>query len=77
MSATLRCPKENRNRATKVGRVQKRALGLLFIGLAAALVVVAVAAFLGASGAARWVIAVAAVALAAWMGSNALSVLRK
>ena len=57
--------------------MQKRALGVLFVGLATALVVVAVAALLGASGAARWVIAVAAVALAAWMASNALSVLRK
>ena len=57
--------------------MQKRALGLLFVGLAAGLVVVAVAALLGANGAARWIIALAALALAAWMASNALAVLRK
>ena len=57
--------------------MQKRALGLLFVDLAAGLVVVAVAALLGANGAARWIIALAALALAAWMASNALAVLRK
>jgi hypothetical protein len=57
--------------------VQKRGLGVLFAGLTAALVVVAVAALLGAAGAARWVIALAALALAGWMASNAIAVLRK
>jgi hypothetical protein len=57
--------------------VQKRALGVLFTGLAAALTAVAVAALVGANGPARWVIALAALALAAWLGSVALSVLRK
>jgi hypothetical protein len=57
--------------------VQRRALGVLFTCLAAALVVVAVAALLGAHGGARWVIALAALALAAWLGSIALSALRK
>jgi hypothetical protein len=57
--------------------VQKRALGLLFVGIAAALVAVAVAALLGAHGAARWVIVLAALALAAWMATNALAGLRK
>jgi hypothetical protein len=57
--------------------VQRRALGVLFIGLTAALVAIAVAAFVGAHGGARWVIALAALALAAWLGSIALSALRK
>jgi len=57
--------------------VQRRALGVLFFGLAAALVAVAAAAILGAHGGARWVIALAALALAAWLGSIALSALRK
>jgi nitrate reductase NapE component len=57
--------------------VQRRALGLLFLLLAVALLVVAAAALAGAHGAARWVIAFAALALAAWLGSSALSILRK
>jgi hypothetical protein len=57
--------------------VQKRALGLLFAGIAAALVAIALAALLGAHGAARWVIVLAALALAAWMATNAAAVLRK
>jgi hypothetical protein len=57
--------------------VQRRALGLLFSLLAVALLVVAAAALAGAHGAARWVIAFAALALAAWLGSSALSILRK
>ena len=57
--------------------MQRRALGVLFTGLTVALVAIAIAAFLGAHGGARWVIAVAALALAAWLGSIAVSVLRK
>ena len=57
--------------------MQRRALGLLFSLLTVALLVVAAAALAGANGAARWVIAFAALALAAWLGSTALSILRK
>jgi hypothetical protein len=57
--------------------VQRRALGLLFSFLSLALVGIAVAALLGAHGAARWVIAAAALALAAWLGSVALSALKR
>jgi hypothetical protein len=57
--------------------VQRRALGVLFSLLTVALLGVAAAALAGAHGAARWVIAFAALALAAWLGSTALSILRK
>jgi hypothetical protein len=57
--------------------VQRRALGVLFSLLTVALLVVAAAALAGAEGAARWVIALAALALAAWLGSTALSILRR
>ena len=50
--------------------MQRRALTLLFSLLALALVGIAVAALLGAHGAARWVIAAAALVLAAWFASN-------
>jgi hypothetical protein len=57
--------------------VQRRALGALFGGLAAALVLLAVAAVAGAGGdAARWIVALAALALALWLGSLALSAFR-
>jgi hypothetical protein len=57
--------------------VQKRALGALFGGLAAALIAVAVAAIAGAgANLGRWVIASAALAIAAWLGSLALSAFR-
>jgi hypothetical protein len=57
--------------------VQKRALGALFGGLAAALIAVAVAAIAGAgTHLGRWVIALAALAIAAWLGSLALSAFR-
>jgi hypothetical protein len=57
--------------------VQKRALGALFGGLAAALLAVAAAAILGAGGdAGRWIVAAAALAIAAWLGSLALSAFR-
>jgi len=58
--------------------VQRRALGVLFGGLAAALIATAVAASVGAgTDAGRWVIAAAALALAAWLGSLALSAFRR
>ncbi len=57
--------------------VQRRALGALFGGLAAALTALAVAAIAGAGGdAARWVVAAAALALACWLGSLAFSAFR-
>jgi fatty acid desaturase len=56
---------------------QRRALGALFTVLAAVLAAIAAAALIGAGGsAARWVIAVAALALAGWLGSLALSSFR-
>ena len=69
-------------RATRAARyyappVQKRALGALFGGLAAALTAVAAAAIAGAGGdAARWIVAAAALAIAAWLGSLAVSAFR-
>jgi hypothetical protein len=57
--------------------VQRRALGFLFCGLAAALIVTAAAALVGAGKEARgWIIAIAALALAGWLGSLALSAFR-
>jgi CDP-diglyceride synthetase len=57
--------------------VQKRALGALFGGLATALIAVAVAAIAGAgANVGRWLIALAALAIAAWLGSLALSAFR-
>jgi hypothetical protein len=54
--------------------VQRRALAFLFATLAAALAAVAVVSGVGAGGdAARWIVAVAALALAAWLGSLARS----
>jgi hypothetical protein len=49
--------------------VQRRLLGLLFVALAAGLALVAVYAAL--EGGSAWVIAIAAGALAAWMGDLA------
>jgi hypothetical protein len=58
--------------------VQRRALGVLFCGLAAALIATAAAALVGAGGEPRgWIIAVAAVALAVWLGSVGISALRR
>lgn len=57
---------------------QRRALGVLFTALAAVFVAVAAAALIGAGGSAgRWLIAVAALALAGWLGSLALAALRR
>jgi hypothetical protein len=58
--------------------VQKRALGVLFLGIAAALVATAVAAFLASGGGGgRYVVAATALVLGAWMGSLGLSTLRR
>jgi hypothetical protein len=57
--------------------VQRRVLGVLFCALAAALIATAVAALVGAGGQARgWIVAIAALALAGWLGSLGLSALR-
>jgi hypothetical protein len=56
--------------------VQRRALGLLFAAISLVLVGVAAAALVGAHGAARFVIAFGALALAAWMASTAIQALR-
>jgi hypothetical protein len=57
--------------------VQRRVLGFLFCGLAAALIVTAAAALLGAGKEARgWIVAIAALALAGWLGSLGLSAFR-
>jgi len=55
--------------------VQRRALGGLFAVLAAAFVMVAVAAT--GHGVRGWLVTVAAAAIAAWLGSLALSALRR
>jgi len=58
--------------------VQRRALGLLFTSLAAVLGAIAVWAAVGARhGVRRWIVAVAALALACWLASLALSVFRR
>jgi len=58
--------------------VQKRALGVLFAGLAVALVLTAIAAITGSGdSAARWIVALAALALALWLASMALSAFRR
>jgi hypothetical protein len=50
---------------------------VLFTVLAAVMVAIAAAALIGAGGtAARWLIGVAALALAGWLGSLALSAFR-
>jgi uncharacterized membrane protein YccC len=55
--------------ATTFARVQRRLLGLLFAALAAGLALIAVYSAL--EGGAAWVIALAAAALAAWLGDLA------
>jgi hypothetical protein len=54
--------------------VRRRPLGALFLVLATGFAAVAVYAAL--SGGAAWVVAVAAAALAVWMGESALRALR-
>ena len=55
--------------------MQRSALGLLFVALAAGLLLVAVAAT--GHGARGWLIAIAALALAVWLGSLGLSAFRR
>ena len=55
--------------------MQRRALGILFTALAAAFVLVAVAAT--GHGVRGWIVAIAALALAVWLGSVALSSFRR
>lgn len=55
--------------------MQRRLLGLLFFGLAAGLGLVAV--FSALEGGAAWVIALAAAALALWLGDLARRVLAR
>jgi hypothetical protein len=58
-------------------RVQRHALGFLFGTLAAVFVGTALAALLGAGDSPKgWVVAVASLALAAWLGSLAASAFR-
>jgi hypothetical protein len=58
--------------------VQRRALGILFCTLAAGLLALGVAALAGAGSQARgWIVAIAALALAAWLGSVGVSALRR
>jgi hypothetical protein len=58
--------------------VQRRALGVLFAGLAAVLAAVGAYALAGAgSGARRWLVAAAALAVALWLGSLAASAFRR
>ena len=56
--------------------MQRRALGFLFTGIALVLAGIGIAALVGAHGGARWVIALAAFALAAWLGATGLQALR-
>jgi hypothetical protein len=59
-------------------RVQRRALGILFAGLAVVLAGTAAAALIGAGGSAKgWVVAVAALAIAGWLASLAASAFRR
>jgi hypothetical protein len=57
---------------------QRNALGVLFAVLAAVLAAVAVAALIGAGGRpVGWLVAVAAVAIAGWLGSLAHAAFRR
>jgi hypothetical protein len=57
--------------------VQRRALGVLFGGLAVVLVATAAAALVGAGASGRgWIVAAAALAIAGWLASLALSAFR-
>ncbi|MGD0713116.1 MAG: hypothetical protein ABSB24_02885 [Gaiellaceae bacterium] len=58
--------------------MQRRALGLLFAFLAAVLAATALWAAVGAGhDVRRWIVALAALALAAWLASLALSAFRR
>ncbi len=57
--------------------MQRRSLGVLFLAIAAALTFTAIAAFVGSGGGAgRLIVGFAALALALWLGSMALSAFR-
>jgi hypothetical protein len=56
--------------------VQRRALGILFAVLAAALAAVSAYAFAGANSAGRIVVGVAALAVAAWLATVSASAFR-
>jgi hypothetical protein len=57
--------------------VQRRALAVLFAGLAAALAAVAGYAFDGANDGRRLVVGIAAVAVAAWLATLSAAALRR
>jgi hypothetical protein len=57
--------------------VQRRALGLLFAGLAAALAAVAAYAFAGGGDVRRIVVGAAALAVAAWLATLSASAFRR
>jgi hypothetical protein len=58
--------------------VQRRALAVLFCGIAVALLAVAASAIAGAGDNARgWIVAAASLALAGWLGSVGFSGLRR
>ena len=57
--------------------MQRRALGLLFAGLAAALAAVAAYAFAGGEDARRIVVGAAALAVAAWLATLSASAFRR
>jgi hypothetical protein len=57
--------------------VQRRALGILFAVLAAALAAVAAYAFAGGGNAGRLVVGIAALAVAAWLATVSASALRR
>ena len=60
------------------GRVQRRALGILFAVLAAVLAAVGVAALAGGGGSAgRLLVGVAALVIAAWLASLAVGAYRR
>jgi hypothetical protein len=56
--------------------MQRRALGFLFAGLAAALAAVAAYAFAGGDNARRLVVGAAALAVAAWLATLSVSAFR-
>jgi hypothetical protein len=57
--------------------VQRRALGILFAGLAVVLAAVAAYAFAGGANAGRLVVGIAALAVAAWLATVSASALRR
>jgi high-affinity Fe2+/Pb2+ permease len=57
--------------------VQRRALGILFAVLAAALIAVAAYAFSGDASARRLIVGVAAAAVAAWLATLSASAFRR